>query len=161
MYVQDAELLKGLSRGALDEISHIMVEHSYDKGAVLFTESDPAENFFILKEGRVRISIGKEGEIDYTVNKPGEAFGWSGLLDRSHYTAGAECLISGRIIKIKRDDLIKVFERNPEAGLLFFKGLAGAIFQRLILNYNAFLAEGSLKGVTSAGTDDLGEPGED
>ncbi|MCA1960496.1 MAG: hypothetical protein LDL33_06850 [Desulfomonile sp.] len=41
-----------------------------------------------------------------------------------------------------------MLENDPQSGMLFYKRLAGAVVQRLIDNYNAFLSQGSLKGVT-------------
>jgi hypothetical protein len=108
--------------------------------------------FQVLVFGRIRLSIGEEAEIDYTMSKRGEAFGWSGLVDREYYMSRAERVEASKVFKIDREKLLKLFEKRPDSGTLFFKRLAGAVLDRLACNYNAFLSEGNLKGVTSFGT---------
>ncbi len=152
MFIQETDLFKGVSQEAMNEIAIIMVEQSCDRGAVLFAEGDPANHFFILKEGRVRLAVGREAEIDYPVSTPGEAFGWSSLVGRDIYTAQAECETACKLIKIEGESLNSVFRKNPESGMVFFRRLAGAIGQRLIKTYNAFLLEQNPERDMSYGT---------
>ena len=97
MIIQKAELFKDLSPEVVNEISKIMIEESYEPGALIFQAGAPAKDFFILVEGMVRLFIGKKSEISYTVNLEGEAFGWTGLVDRPLYTATAECGFPARL----------------------------------------------------------------
>ncbi|MCA1960497.1 MAG: cyclic nucleotide-binding domain-containing protein [Desulfomonile sp.] len=82
MIIQKADLFRDIKRETMNEVSKIMVEGSYDQGALVFKAGDPADSFYLVVEGRVRLSIGTEGEIDYTASLPGEAFGWTGMVDR-------------------------------------------------------------------------------
>ena len=148
MIIQKTELFKDLSTEIVNEISKIMTEESYLPGTLIFEADAPATHFYILVEGRVRLSVGTKAEITYTVNLPGEAFGWSGLVDRPVYIATAQCAAPSKIVKIQKERLNKIFEKDTASGMMFFKRLAGAILQRLIHNYQAFVSEGSLKEVT-------------
>lgn len=148
MIIQKADLFKDLSQEAMIEISKIMVEESYNKGALVFSAGDPANNFYLIIDGRVRLSIGAGGEIDYTASVPGEAFGWTGMVDRAAYVATAECLTPCKLAKISKAKLNGFLDKDPVSGKTFFKRLAGSVVQRLIDNYGTFLSEGSLKGVT-------------
>jgi CRP-like cAMP-binding protein len=161
MFIQESELFKGLDDHIMSEISRIMIEESCKSGQVLYTENDRAENFYLLWDGRIRLSIGTEAEIDYTVSKRGEAFGWSSLVDRDTYTARAECVADSNVYRVPKAKVEELFAKHPEAGMVFYKRLAAAIVQRLIWNYGAFLSEGSLKGVTSEGTRQVAAAGED
>jgi len=152
MFIQESDLFKDLGEQAMNDLSKIMVEASFGTGDVVYTPRDLANNLYILWDGCVRLCIGDEAEIDYTVSRRGEAFGWSGLVDRECYTSRAECLAQSKVYKIDRGKLRELFEKRPEIGMLFYKRLAGAVIDRLVCNYNAFLCEGSLKGVTSFGT---------
>ncbi|MGA8830920.1 MAG: cyclic nucleotide-binding domain-containing protein, partial [Desulfomonilaceae bacterium] len=87
MIIQRAKLFSDLSVEAINEIKTYVVEESHDQGTTLFRQDDPADYFFTLMEGRVELAIGKQGEIDYTVNQPGEIFGLSSMVDRESYTA--------------------------------------------------------------------------
>jgi CRP/FNR family transcriptional regulator, cyclic AMP receptor protein len=152
MFIQESDLFKDLDEQTMNDLSKIMVEETLRAGDIIYTPRDPADNLYILWDGRIRLCIGDEAEIDYTVSKRGEAFGWSGLVDRECYTMRAECLAQSKVFKIDRGKLRSFFDKRPEIGMLFYKRLAGAVINRLVLNYNAFLREGSLKGVTSFGT---------
>jgi CRP-like cAMP-binding protein len=148
MIIQKAELFKDLSPEIMSEISKIMIEESYEPGALVFEAGAPAKDFFILVGGMVRLFIGKKSEISYTVNIEGEAFGWTGLVDRPVYTATAECAAPTKVMRIENESLNKILKKDTASGMIFFKRLAGAVVQRLIHNYEAFVAEGSLKDVT-------------
>jgi len=161
MFLKEADLFMGLSQETMNEIAKIMVEESYDKGALLFSEGDPAQYFYVLQEGRVRLALGKEAKIDYTVSNPGEAFGWSALVDRPSYTAAAECESPTRLIKIGKEELNKILEKQPGSGMIFFKRLAGALGERLIYAYNAFLSENRLGSSASYGSGQVTDARED
>jgi len=148
MIIQKADLFRDLSPEAMSEIAKIMVEESHEKGSLLFKAGDPATSFYLIVEGTVTLSIGTGREIDYTANRSGEAFGWTGMVDRPAYVATAECVTPCRLVKIEKEKLDKVLVKDPRNGMIFFKRLAGAVVQRLIDNYGTFLSEGRLKGVT-------------
>jgi CRP-like cAMP-binding protein len=148
MIIQKADLFQDVSPETMKEISKIMVEESYDRGSVLFKVGDPATCFYLIVDGTVTLSIGTEGEIDYTANRPGEAFGWTGMVDRPTYVATAECATPCKLAKIDKGKLNEVLSKDPTSNAGFFKRLAGAVVQRLIDNYGMFITEGSLKGVT-------------
>jgi len=140
MFIKEAELFKGMSQEFMNELAKIMVEESYEKGTFLFQESDPPNFFYILEEGRVRLSIGGRGHVVQTLTDQGETFGWSSLVERDTYTSSAECVAQSKVIKIEREKLKKVFEKHLDDGVLFFKRLAGVIGQRLINSYNSLLS---------------------
>jgi CRP-like cAMP-binding protein len=161
MYIQEAELFRGVEEQAMNEISKIMVMESCDKGSVLFTPKHPANNFFILFDGRVRLAMGDEAEIDYMVSKRGEVFGWSGLVDREFYYARAECVEPSKVYKIDKEQLNRIFAKYPTSGMIFHRRLAGAVVQRLLYSYETFLRQGSLGEVTSFGTRQVMAAGEE
>ncbi len=140
MFIKESELFKGMSQEFMNELAKIMVEESYEKGTFLFKESDSANFFYVLEEGRVRLSVGTQGHIVYSLTDPGDALGWSSLVGRDTYTASAECLAQSKLIKIEREKLNKIFEKHLADGALFFKHLAGLIGQRLINSYNSLLS---------------------
>ena len=148
MIIQNTDLFNGLSREALNEISKAVIVESHVGGTVLYTDNDPATYFYSLIDGRVQLTIGKEAQIDYTVNRVGEVFGWSSMVDRKSYTTTAKCVTPTKVAKISRKNLIQILEKHPRDAAIFYKRLAAAVVQRLIDNYSAFLSEGNLQGVT-------------
>ena len=140
MFIQKADLFKGMTQEVIEEIDRIMVEESYEGGVSLFREGDPASNFYILGDGKVRLTIGEEGHMTHVVSNPGEAFGWSSLVEDGFYTASAECSAPTKLLRIEKEELDKIFERHPVSGLSFFKRLAGVVGKRLINSYRSLLA---------------------
>ena len=150
MFIKEIDFFKGMGVEIIDEIFKISVVESCSDGDILFKQGDPANNFYLLEQGEIRLSIGEEGHINFTMS-PGDAFGWSSLVDREAYTATAECKLPSKVIKIETDKLAKIFEKYPTTGLIFFKRLAGVIGERLIRTYNTLLSSYKAGGQPSYG----------
>ncbi|MBW2055959.1 MAG: cyclic nucleotide-binding domain-containing protein [Deltaproteobacteria bacterium] len=140
MIIQESELFRDLGPEVINEIAESMVEEFYGKGSFIFKETYLAEHFYILEEGKIRLSVGEKGRITHLISNPGETLGWSSLVGRNTYTASAECLAPSKVIKIEKEMLNRVFERNPASGMVFFKRLAGIIGERLTHSYSALLS---------------------
>ena len=140
MFILEADLFKGMSQEVINEIDRVTSEESYEGGTFLFREGDAASNFYILTAGRVKLTIGAEGHITHLVSNPGEAFGWSSLVEHGFYTASAECSAPTKLLRIETKELDKIFEKHADSGLLFFKRLAAVIGKRLMSSYRSLLA---------------------
>ena len=139
MVMLEADLFKGLDPKVVEEINNIMVEESYDEGTVLFENGETALDFYILLQGRVELSIGEEGYVTHVVTNPGDAFGWSSLVDHHVYTASAVCASPTKLQRIRNQDLIEIFNKYPADGIIFYKHVAGIIGRRLTTTYSFLL----------------------
>jgi CRP-like cAMP-binding protein len=139
MFVHQTELLKGMNQAFLDKLNSILVTETYNRGDFLFKVGEPSDHFFILLEGRVRITIGEGGHTVNIASNPGEAFGWSCLVGFDSYTASAECLMPCSMARVDKKRLLALLENDPASGMIFFKRLASTIGQRLVNTYNMFL----------------------
>lgn len=135
MYIQQSELFWGMNRDFVKEVMNIAEKESYQKGTFLFREGDPAINFYILIKGRVKLTIGETGQMVYTVDRAGEAFGWSSLIERDVYSASGECKQETILQKFDSRALLNLLEEDPVNGLIFIKRLAGLIGNRLLWSY--------------------------
>lgn len=151
MFISESLLFKGLDEASEVEVSKVMLLESYESGAVIYTDRTRADNVFILSEGTVRLTFGSGGSVDFTLNRRGEVFGWSSMVNRDLYSVEAKCLTPAKVYKIPREKLDTLFEKNPKMGMRVYQNLAGAVVDRLIANYNAYLNQGTLSGVTSFG----------
>jgi CRP-like cAMP-binding protein len=132
MFLPQSQIFKDIRQEAVNDISEIAIEETYDAGTTLFRHGEAANHFFILVEGRVRLVIGKETKMDYIVENLGEAFGWSSIVGNELYTADAECLAPTKCLKIEKNALEQVFDNHARSGRAFYKRLAAALGQRLV-----------------------------
>ncbi|MEW6667412.1 MAG: cyclic nucleotide-binding domain-containing protein [Thermodesulfobacteriota bacterium] len=135
MYFQQSDLFEGLDEGFVKEFMDIGEKETHKTGHIVFHEGDPASHFFLLIRGRVKIAIGDTGHTVYTVDRPGEVFGWSSLVGRAAYTASAECRDQTVLMRIDVGRLNRLLEKSPATGLVLFKRLAGSLGNRLLQTY--------------------------
>jgi CRP-like cAMP-binding protein len=135
MYIKQSELFTGTSMDFVKKFMDICEMSSHKKGEVLFRENDPARFFFILLNGRVKLSIGKPEHVVYNAERNGEAFGWSSLTGGDVYSASAECLEPTKLLKAASNPLSRILEKDTENGIIFFKQLAATLGKRLLETY--------------------------
>jgi CRP-like cAMP-binding protein len=135
MYIKQSELFMGTSMDFVKKFMDISEMSSHKKGEILFRENDPANFFFILLNGRVKLSAGQPKQVVYNAERNGEAFGWSSLIGRVVYSASAECLEPTKLLKTDSKKLSRILEEDADNGIIFFKRLAASLGNRLIETY--------------------------
>jgi len=133
--IDQGDLILGLPHLFVKTFMDITIRKSYDKGQIVFLEGDSASFFYTLIQGSVKLSIGETGEEVYIVEQAGEVFGWSSLMDRSHYSASAECLEPTDLLLIEKEKLERILKRDPANGMIFYKNLAQTLGNRLLRSY--------------------------
>jgi CRP-like cAMP-binding protein len=151
MYIDTAYLFEGMREVTRKKILEGAVAESHAPGHFLFHQDDPARNFYILTEGRVRISVGPQGLLAHVASDPGDVIGWSSLVGNNTYTASAECLGPVKVSKIEKSRLDKILLEDPASGMTFFKHLAALIGLRLVDSYKATLAAQGAREPSSYG----------
>lgn len=152
MYLKQKDIFWAMSTDFVKEIMNISVTESHETGELLFREGDPANQFYILLKGRVKLSLGETSHVVHTVSNAGEAFGWSSLIDRDVYSATAECMTQTKLIRLDKETLQHVLEKNPASGLIFFKRLAGILGSRLLQSYTMIPSVSRSEASQSFGT---------
>lgn len=125
----------GMGKQFTIEVLDIAEKLFQNKGAVLFHEGDPAQHFFVLLKGRVKLSLGEKGPVVYMVRQPGEIIGWSGLIGRDCYSASGECMEKNNLLKFNRDVFLDILKKYPRNEALLFKRLAEMLGNRLLELY--------------------------
>jgi CRP-like cAMP-binding protein len=139
MFMQKSKLFRGMDQEVLKQIDKIMVKKSCAEGHVLFERGHSANNLYILGEGSIELTIGDNGHVTHVVKTPGEAFGWSSLVNHHVYTASAICSSPTELVSIPSEKLNRIFESNPASGLIFYRRLAEIISKRVATSYNLLL----------------------
>jgi CRP-like cAMP-binding protein len=152
MYMMQKDLFSGMRKDFVKQFIDLSVKETHRKGFLLFQEGKRAGHFYILLKGCVKISLGNHGHTVYTVDHPGEAFGWSSLLGRAAYTASAECAEPTKLLKFDAVKLHDLLEKNPSDGVLFFKRLAQNLGNRLLQTYRMISGAPEARASTSFGT---------
>jgi len=148
MVVENASLFSGMGLEFMEELNKHLVEERLDAGAFLYKRGAPAGFLYILIEGRVRVILGDQGQVALVVSRPGEAIGWSSLVEQEDHTTTAECLVPCRVNKIAREKLAEIFERYPASGLRFYRGLAKLLRRQLLDTYSLIPAAHGEKHIT-------------
>jgi CRP-like cAMP-binding protein len=137
MFIQQTDLFRGMSKDFVKKIYDKRVKESFTEGETIFPEGEKAKYFYILLKGRVKLEVGEIRQLVYTLEHPGEAFGWSSLVGRETYSASAKCMTDTKLVKFDRDEFLTLLEEDPTNGLQLFRGLSGALGERLINSYGA------------------------
>ncbi len=140
MALESVYLFQEVCEQTRGEIARIATEESYSQGAFLFHAGDPADYLYLLQRGWVRLSVARRGLLSHIVSDPGEAIGWSSMAGNGVYTASAECLLPVTVLKIGKETLNQMLERDPASGLSFYRRLARMMGRRLVASYGATLS---------------------
>ena len=135
MIFDNENLFTGLGKIFMKDFIEIASKESRGEGYEIFYEGDPATHFYIMIEGKVELSI-KKGKHDvFTIQRPGEIFGWSSLVGGNEYSATAVCKKPSVLLAVERQLLEDLLEKHPKCGFVFFKKMAEALGKRLIEAY--------------------------
>ncbi|MGD9383644.1 MAG: cyclic nucleotide-binding domain-containing protein [Desulfobacterales bacterium] len=152
MYIQQSDLFWGMNREFVKKVMDMAEKESHPKGHFLFHEGDPAVNFYFLIKGQVKLSIGETGQMVYTVDRAGEAFGWSSIIERDVYSASGECQQDTILQKFDSRALLNILEQDPVNGLIFVKRLAALIGNRLVWSYKMITSSSQAAVSLTGGT---------
>lgn len=135
------EFMHSLTDEMLEKLMPITAVLEVNSGEMIFNEGDPAEDFYMVKSGKVLLEQKLSDEIMVTVSSidPGEAFGLSVLLNRDERSMSAICNESATIFVINRNSLLNLMEENHSLGYLIMKQTATVLNRRWVLRTDQFL----------------------
>ena len=135
MFISQSELFKGLDKNFVRKLMEISKKESYRGGTFLFCEGDPAEHFFVILKGHIRLIAGNSRLDVFESRQAGDAFGWSGLVGREEYSSTCECVEDTTLVRFAIKDIRQITAGDPAGGMAFFRMLAGMLGGRLIQLY--------------------------
>jgi CRP-like cAMP-binding protein len=144
MFLRADDLFEGMGQEFINELENLAVKESYEVGAFVYRRGDAAGHFYTLLEGMVRLSYGTESRVTFSLSRSGDTFGLSSLVKRSAYAGSAQCETAATVRKVEMVKLERLFQKQPTWGLIFWRRLAGVVFQRMLDSYNSLL--GAYKG---------------
>jgi CRP-like cAMP-binding protein len=117
----DAEEIKALSREALRKRS--------TTGQALFLQGDPADDMFLIKGGRVKLSkVLEDGtELTLDIRKAGDFVGENMFSEEGQYPVSAYCLEETLTCGFNRSQFEQMVLQHPKVGLQIIKNLSERI----------------------------------
>jgi len=122
-------LFAELDEESLKELSAVARKRAYRQGEIIFHRDDPGQVLYIIKEGKVKISLtSPDGqEVSLTVMGAGECFGELAILDGEPRSTDAVALERVEGYTLQRQDFINVVMSHPKIAVQVMK----VISQRL------------------------------
>jgi len=105
LILKGADLLSDVGPRQLLRLAEVAREIDMASGERIYGEKDLADAMYLVVEGRVRLSA---GDRPFSEVGPGEAFGSWALVDGSERDQRAECLESGALLALTREDFYDV-----------------------------------------------------
>ncbi len=135
-----ADLFQGITESTRWRILESGCLESYAPKDFIFRQGEPAHCFYIMVEGRVRLSLGPGELLSHVASDPNELIGWSSLVDNKTYTASAECVGPVKVLRFECQLLNEILRQDPASGMVFFQNLAAIIGRRLLKSYQATIS---------------------
>ncbi|UCD77276.1 MAG: cyclic nucleotide-binding domain-containing protein [Desulfobacterales bacterium] len=135
MQLKMGDFILGMGKDFALKAIEISEKLSLKAGDTLFNFGEPADYFYVLIKGQIKLTLGQIGPVVYVARQPGEVIGWSSLVGREVYSASATCTDSTKLLKFERDEFLNILQKNPANEALLFKRLAEMLGNRLLELY--------------------------
>ena len=119
VYLKQVPLFAGLADEDIRELMAVAKRRTFRSGEVIFHREDPGQVLYVIKEGKVKISlISPDGqEISLVVFGKGECFGEFAILDGLPRSADAIAMEKVECYTLQRSDFHKAIMRNPKIAI--------------------------------------------
>lgn len=123
----------GLSRGDLEFVAGCAMNVRFADGAYLAREGDPADRFFIIRDGKVALDLTAPGRGHITIETVGDAgiVGFSWLFGPHQWVFDARAVGVVRAIAMNGTCLRSKCEQDPRLGYNLMQRLANIAVERL------------------------------
>ena len=135
-FLDNVQIFQGLNREQLAEIVKYCEEAEYQAGTRIFEQGEDARYLWIVEKGRVdlrfEVSAG-DSAAEATISCISErgAFGWSSFTTPHQYRLSGYCTSQGcKLIKVSREGLRRLFEKNSDIGYAVMCNVAGVVGTR-------------------------------
>ncbi|UCF90403.1 MAG: Crp/Fnr family transcriptional regulator [Desulfobacterales bacterium] len=112
-------LFSDLSERHLEDIRRIVVEKHFSKGETVFSEGDQGNGFYVVVEGRIKISkVSIEGKEQILhIIGTGEPFGEVPVFEGQRFPANAEAIADSHLLFFPRAAFVNLISQNPSLSL--------------------------------------------
>jgi CRP/FNR family transcriptional regulator, cyclic AMP receptor protein len=130
--MQKVGIFKPLSEKMVEKLAAVGDIVKAEKDEYLFHEGDPADDFYIIKEGKVVLEFEQpDGSINTETVSPGMGVGCSSLSGLRSYASHARCEEASRLLHWPQSKLRQLFEKDSRLGYLLIKASAKTLSKRV------------------------------
>jgi CRP/FNR family cyclic AMP-dependent transcriptional regulator len=118
-FLSGVSMFSSLADDDVRELAGLCRQVSREDQHLVFRQGDPPTAMYLIREGRVEISVWTEDNEELVLAVLGDRdfFGELALFDGSPRTATAKAIGHVELIEIRKDDLYAFLRRNPDASL--------------------------------------------
>ncbi len=132
MYLNQKDLFWEMSKDFVQDAMGASEKVSMEEGQPLFSEGAYAEYFYVLIKGRVQLNVGESGRVVYIARHAGEIIGWSSLIGRENYSAGAKCIEPASLLKFDSNAFLEMLKKDTANEAILFRRLSKMLGNRLL-----------------------------
>jgi CRP-like cAMP-binding protein len=134
-FLQGTEVFKGLDVKDLEQIANICKPTRFEKGEVIVEEDARERELYIIRSGRVNISLSPPGSEEtrgtLTNCTPGQVFGELSFIDGARRSTWVLALEDVEVYQIRWESFSGLIQVKPEIGYRVMSNLARVIADRL------------------------------
>jgi CRP-like cAMP-binding protein len=114
-FLRGVPLFSGLDDGVLEALARAGQLCRVPKGRLLFSQSDPAQAFYVVRSGCVAILLDSPDGRELVINemRAGDGFGELGLITGDPRSTSAMACEASQVLVFPRDDFLALLESQP------------------------------------------------
>ncbi len=146
------KLFACLREEQLQRLLPLCSRRNAQEGDLLFSQGQPARHLYVVAEGRAALDLvvqrhdgyGYSNPATVAIEGPGEAFGWSAIVEPHKMTLSARSIGPSSFILVDGPCLKELLQRHKDIGFPFMTALSQLLAERLIQTREALLYERGL-----------------
>ncbi len=113
--VKKINFFASMNMGLLEKILNRITYYQYDGGEKVCRQGDPGDTFFVVAEGKLKVSVREAFLFSRTLATfgPGDRFGEMAMLERKPRNATVTCEEASRIFSLSAEHFEQVLAENP------------------------------------------------
>jgi len=122
------QFLEDFQESYLEALASIGAPSHWKEGETLFHARSPAQQLYLLKSGSVLLYF-PDGRA-LAVRDPGQALGWSSLVNPFRHTATGLCLTDVDLYQFPREELYRLLQMDADFGQALMRKIVVTMHQR-------------------------------
>ncbi len=117
--VRNAPMFRTLEADCMDHLIATSTVKSFERGSILFLQGEPADAFYIVLEGWLKVFRMRETGEEFVIEifSRAESVAEAAVFASGEYPASCEAVDNCRVLRIPGDRLLQLIRETPEVGI--------------------------------------------